>query len=171
MASEAEVLLGELRDKVKNAKNVPMSASAMLNRAEVLDMIDRIGDALEEGIREAKRISSTSLETLERAQEEAQQIIRQAEERAEFLAAETNVGQVAQRQAKELKERSERESQALMKETDSFVDNRMATFEAALLNTLNQVKTMRAKLSDRSGLDAEEMDFDSTSIISRVPRD
>ncbi|MDR1791523.1 MAG: hypothetical protein LBR20_07760 [Propionibacteriaceae bacterium] len=155
MASKAEGILKELRNTVQNAKSVPMSASCMLNRNETLETLDQLGEALKSDIREAERVMATSLETLQRAQEEAEQIIKNAEERAKYLAGETQVMNEAIKRAADTEAKAEREAKALRRETDTFVDQRIATFEAALISTLNQIRTMRSKLSDRSKLDEE----------------
>jgi cell division septum initiation protein DivIVA len=158
MENKANELLQELREWVAKAKNVPMSASCMLNRSEVLEQLDRIEEAMADGMREAERVSATSLETLERAQLEAEQIVHAAEERVNFIAGESEVARIARQVAADLKDKSESDASALRRETDAFVDQRMATFEAALLSTLTQIRTMRDKLSDRSGLDDDEPD-------------
>ena len=42
---------------------------------------------------------------------------------------------------------------ALRRETDLFIDSRMAGFESVLHKTTSQVHTARARLAERSGLD------------------
>ena len=68
-------ILATLRQMVDSAKAVPMSASCMVNRAEAISLIDQAAAALADDLGEAQRVTKTSLETLERAQAEAQQII------------------------------------------------------------------------------------------------
>lgn len=156
MADRTLVVLSTLRDMVQNAKAVPMSASCMVNRAEVLALIEKAEAALSEDVREAERVTATSLETLERAQQEASQIIKAAEEKATFLAGTTAVMEEAKAKAAELERRSIAEAEALRKEADAYVDNRIASFEAALSKTMGQVRTMRSRLASRSMLDDTE---------------
>ncbi len=156
MADRTLVVLSTLRDMVQNAKAVPMSASCMVNRAEVLALIEKAEAALSEDVREAERVTATSLETLERAQQEAAQIIKAAEEKATFLAGTTAVMEEAKAKASELERRSIAEAEALRKEADAYVDNRIASFEAALSKTMGQVRTMRSRLASRSMLDETE---------------
>ena len=156
MADRTRVVLASLRDVVQGAKAVPMSASCMVNRAETLALIDKAIAALVEDTREAERVAATSLETLERAQEEAAQIIKAAEEKAVFLAGSTPVMETAKAKAAELERRSIAEAEALRREADAYVDSRIASFEAALQKTIGQVRTMRDRLSRRSQLDDNE---------------
>ncbi|MCA0253761.1 MAG: hypothetical protein LCH76_16035 [Actinobacteria bacterium] len=156
MAERTLVVLSTLRDRVSGAKAVPMSASCMVNRADTLALIDQAIAALAEDTREAERIAATSLETLERAQAEAAQIIRAAEEKAVFLAGSTPVMETAKAKAAELERRSILESEALRREADAYVDARIASFEAALQKTMGQIHTMRERLARRSQLDDNE---------------
>ncbi|MEN0072690.1 MAG: hypothetical protein AAGC63_17045 [Propionicimonas sp.] len=156
MVDRTLVVLSTLRDLVQNAKAVPMSASCMVNRSETIAMIDKAMEALVEDTKEAERVTATSLETLERAQEEAAQIIKAAEEKAVFLAGSTPVMEAAKAKAAELERRSIAEAEALGREADAYVDSRIASFEAALQKTMGQVQTMRSRLATRSLLDDNE---------------
>ncbi len=156
MADRTKAVLATLREQVQNAKAVPMSASCMLNRAETLVLIDQALAALVDDTREAERVTATSLETLERAQDEAVQIIKAAEEKAVYLAGSTPVMEKAKAQAAELERRSIAEAEALRREADAYVDARIAAFEAGLQKTMGQVQTMRQRLARRSQLDDNE---------------
>lgn len=156
MVDRTLAVLSNLRDLVQHAKSVPMSASCMVNRSEVLGLIDKAMDALAEDTREAERVTATSLETLERAQLEAAQIIKAAEDKAVFLAGSTPVMEAARAKAAELERRSIAEAEALRREADAYVDGRIASFEAALQKTMGQVRTMRSRLASRSLLDDNE---------------
>jgi hypothetical protein len=156
MADRTKAVLATLREQVQGAKAVPMSASCMLNRAETLALIDKALAALVDDTREAERVTATSLETLERAQDEAILIIKAAEEKAVYLASSTPVMEKAKAQAAELERRSIAETEALRREADAYVDARIASFEAALQKTVGQVQTMRQRLARRSQLDDSE---------------
>lgn len=163
MVDRTESVLDELREQVLNAKSVPMSASCMINRAETLAMIDRAKQALLEDVGEAHRVTTTSLETLERAQHEAKQIVSAAEERASYLSTQNPVYEEAQRKAAALEAKALSDAEALRREADAYVDARIATFEASLHKTMAQVRTMRERLARRSSLDD-----DATTALPRL---
>lgn len=153
MINRTEQVLGELRDLVNDAKSVPMSASCMLNRAEMLAMIDKAADAFHEDVEEAQRVTASSLETLERAQAEARHIVSSAEERASYLSTQNPVFEEAQKKASALQQQAIADADALRREADAYVDSRIATFEASLQKTMTQVQMMRERLARRSSLD------------------
>jgi cell division septum initiation protein DivIVA len=156
-------MLTMLRTMVAEARNVPLSASCMLNRAEMLTVIDETMQALGEDLAEANSLTEKSQETLLRAQREADQIVAAAEEKAKFLANQTHVLLVARRKAAQLESRAIAEAEALRREADAYVDSRIAGMEAGLQKTMTQIKTMRARLASRSGLDAGE-----TTTLPRI---
>ncbi|HOC13399.1 MAG TPA: hypothetical protein PLL50_06685 [Propionicimonas sp.] len=153
MVERTTEVLRELRELVNNAKAVPMSASCMVNRAQALDLIEKATQALSTDVGEAQRVTATSLETLERAQAEAAQIIASAEEKASYLASQTPVMEAAKRKAAALEAKALADAEGLRREADAYVDTRIATFEASLQKTMGQVRTMRERLASRSSLD------------------
>ncbi|MFZ0530594.1 MAG: hypothetical protein WAL91_08670 [Propionicimonas sp.] len=153
MAEQTTEVLGELRELISGARSVPMSASCMINRAQALELIDKATQALADDVGDAQRVAATSLETLERAQAEAAQIIRSAEEKADYLAGQERVFEEAKRKAAALEARALADAEGLRREADAYVDTRIASFEASLQKTMSQVRTMRERLAARSGLD------------------
>lgn len=153
MVERTKEVLSQLRQLVNGAKAVPMSASCMVNRADALALIDQATEALGADVGEAERVTATSLETLERAQEEAAQIIASAEEKARFLAGQTPVMEIARKKAAQVEAKALSDAEALRREADAYVDARIASFEAGLQKTMSQVRTMRDRLASRSSLD------------------
>jgi peptidoglycan hydrolase CwlO-like protein len=163
MVERTNEVLKQLHRLVVSAKAVPMSASCMVNRAEVLALIEQAADALATDVGEAQRVTATSLETLERAQAEAVQIIASAEEKADYLASQTPVMEAARRKAAQLEAKAVADTEALQREADAYVDARIASFEAGLQKTMSQVRTMRDRLATRSALD-----YTSTQALPRL---
>lgn len=149
-------VLRSLRAMIEGAKAVPMSASCMLNRAEALALVDQAVLGLDSDLDEARKVAQTSLETLERAEAEAAQIVAAAERRAAQLVERSFIMERASERAVTVRAEASEEAEALRREADKYVDSRIAAFEAALQKTVSQVTTMRARLAARSGLDAGE---------------
>ena len=139
---------------VEQAKSVPMSASCMLNRAEVVGLLDRALSTLSAEAEVARRDSSA--DAISEARAEADRIVADARARAEELVSSDAVHTEAVAKASELSATTQSETDALKREADAYVDQRMAELEAYMAKTLSQLKTMRARLSQRSGLDEPE---------------
>jgi predicted deacylase len=168
MIDRTEQALQRLKEMVTKAKSVPMSASCMINRSELMALVDEALEGLSDDFQEAQRVTSTSLETLERAQQEARQIVAAAEERARYLASQGPVQEEAQRQAVVVQQKALADAEALRREADAYVDARIASFEAGLLKTMAQVRTMRDRLARRSSLDQDAVQDDATHTLPRV---
>jgi len=149
----AETKLTQLRQLVLNARSMPMSASCVINRGEVLDVIDAVIAHLPEEIAGAQQVIDERQAAIAAGEAEADRLREQAREEADALARESQVVRVAEEMAAKVKADAEAEAEALRRETDLFVDSRMASFESVLHKTTSQVHTARARLAERSGLD------------------
>ena len=149
----AEELLSRLRELVLNARAMPMSASCVVNRGEVLAAIDEVIDGLPDEISDAQRVIDRSQAKIAEGEAESERLVAQAREDAEKLARESQIVQIAEEQAAKIKADAEAEAAALRKETDLFIDSRMASFESVLHKTSSQVRTARSRLAERSNLD------------------
>ncbi len=153
----AEEKLAQLRELILNARAMPMSASCVINRGDVLAAIDEVIANLPDEIEDAQRVIDTSVSKIAEGEEEAGRILAEAREHAANLAQHSEVVRVAEQMAAQIRYEAEQEAAALRRETDEFIDARMASFESVLHKTASQVRTARARLAERSGLDTGEL--------------
>ena len=149
----AEEKLANLRELILNARAMPMSASCVINRGDVLAAIDDVIDNLPDEIADAQAVLDRAAVKIADGEAEADRILSEARDHAAMLAQHSEVVRVAHEQAAELLAEAEEEASALRRETDEFIDQRMAGFESVLHKTASQVKTARMRLAERSGLD------------------
>ncbi len=149
----AEDKLKHLREVIATARSMPMSASCVINRGDVLTVIDDIIDHLPDEIAEAQEVIDATSAKVSEGEAEAEKIVADAREQAAELAEDSEIVRVAKERAARIVADAEEEAAALRKETDVFIDARMASFESVLHKTTSQVKTARARLAERSGLD------------------
>ena len=153
----AEDKLAYLRELILNARAMPMSASCVINRGEVLAAIDDVIENLPEEIADAQRVIDTSASKVAEGEAEASRILAEAREHAASLAQHSEVVRVAEQVAAQMRAEADHEAAALRREIDEFIDARMASFESVLHKTTSQVRTARARLAERSGLDTGEL--------------
>jgi chromosome segregation ATPase len=149
----AEEKLARLRELILNARAMPMSASCVINRGEVLAAIDDAIDNLPDELADAQDVIDKTQAKIAEGEAEAGRILAEAREHAAALAQHSEVIRVAEQEAAKLRADAEEEAAALRRETDAFIDSRMASFESVLNKTASQVKTARIRLAERSGLD------------------
>jgi regulator of protease activity HflC (stomatin/prohibitin superfamily) len=153
----AEDKLAYLRELLLNARAMPMSASCVINRSEVLAAIDDVIENLPQEIADAQRVVDTSASKVAEGEAEAGRILAEAREHAASLAQHSEVVRVAEQVAAQVRSEADHEAAALRREIDEFIDARMASFESVLHKTASQVRTARARLAERSGLDTGEL--------------
>jgi regulator of protease activity HflC (stomatin/prohibitin superfamily) len=151
----AEEKLTRLRELVLSARAMPMSASCVINRGEVLSAIDDVIAHLPDELADAQQVIDASSAKVAEGEAEANRILGDARREASELAKDSAVVHEAEELAAAIKADAEAEAAALRRETDVFIDSRMASFESVLHKTTSQVHTARARLAERSGLDAE----------------
>ena len=98
----AEAKLAQLRDLVAHARSMPMSASCVVNRQDVLAAIDDVIDNLPDEIAEAQDVIENSRDAQAAGEAQAERITEEARERAAELATETEVIKVAQQKAAQI---------------------------------------------------------------------
>lgn len=146
--TEAAQGLDKLREILTQAKGVPMSASCVVNRGEVLALVDRIRTSLPEELGRAQGLLANS-------DAEAESILAAARERAARMIEDHAIMREAREAAERLRKDTEQECADLRRETDVFIDSRMASFESVLHKTTSQVATARQRLAERSSLDED----------------
>jgi hypothetical protein len=142
--------LDELISVVENARSMPMSASCIINRGEVLGILEEVRALLPEEFRHAQLLLADRESVVDEGRREAARIISQAEEERLALTAETEVVSEAQRQAARIRQDAEEEARVMRAEVDDYVDTKLANFEVVLDKTLAAVNRGREKLSGRS---------------------
>jgi len=156
---DTEGLLLSLRDLVENARAMPLSASVMVNREEVLELVEDAIGSLPEELREARWLLKEREEFLAGARKEAESIIDAARLRAERMVERTEVVREARRAAEAIVDDAEARSRALRNEAEDYVDQKLAAFEIVLDRTMAAVQKGRERLQVHTtspALEAEE---------------
>ena len=144
--------LAEIRRVVEDARSMPMSASAVVNRAELLALLDELGGGLDAAFSDASRVVADRDSVVDDGRKEAERILEDARSERESIVSDTEVYRVAKREADELLTSAHRESAELRKETDDYVDGKLANFEITLEKTMEAVRRGRERLAGRTDL-------------------
>ena len=154
MDTELQARLTSIRRLVEDARSMPMSASAVVNRGELLELLDAVEQQLQVTLHDAEEVLAARDAILTEAREQAQRIVEDAGRQQAGIVSDTEVFRVAKRRAEEVAEEARKESEELRRETDDYVDGKLATFEITLERTLEAVRRGRDRLAGRSALDS-----------------
>ncbi len=148
-------ILDELAALLTSARQMPMSASILVNKAEALDLLDAARSVVPEQVAEAEGIVSSAKDVVERAQAQADMVVQSAQLRAEKLVEEQEIVAQAKARAAEIVAQAEVQARQLMDEANDYCDRTLAQFEIELGHVAKQVQTGRKVIQDRLARDTQ----------------
>ena len=146
--------LAHIRSAVETARAMPMSASAVVNRTELLAELDALEAEQSKALADAQQMAADREGVVAQGRAEAERIVAEAHRERDRLVGDTEVYRVAKIEADRMRADAKEEAVELRRETDEYVDSRLANFEVSLVKTLEAVTRGRERLHGRSDLDA-----------------
>ena len=145
--------LDELSALVEGARAMPMSASCVVNRAQVLDLLDEARSLLPTSLDQADDILAERDGIVAAARVNAAEVLAQADEEARARVSEHEVYRAALAEADAVRAEADAEAERMRRETDDYVDAKLANFEVALHKTIAAVQKGRDKIRGRHAYD------------------
>ena len=145
--------LDEVSALVENARAMPMSASCVINRGHVLDLLDDVRALLPDSLAQADDVLADREDIVAAARVEADQILAQAQADARALVSEHEIYRAAVAEADAVRADADAEAVRMRRETDDYVDAKLANFEVALHKTIAAVQKGRDKIRGRADYD------------------
>lgn len=162
--------LDEIVAAVSSARSMPMSASCVVNRAELLAMLDEVRAALPDSLAQAQELIGGREQMVEQARQEAERIIESAHAERGSLVSGTEVARRSQAEADRILSEARQEAEEIRAEADDYVDSKLANFEVVLTKTLGSVGRGREKLLGTGpGLDEQGYEDEDAPERSHDP--
>jgi F0F1-type ATP synthase membrane subunit b/b' len=137
---------------VAEARGVPLSASCVVHRGELLELLDNARTSFPGDLDRAQQILHEQDFVIENARVQADQIIAHAREEVESMISQTEIVAAAKKEAKRILVQGEEDAVSQQNEIDAYVDSRLATLEVILHKTMDVVNRGRDQLA---GVDAK----------------
>ena len=163
--------IDELQLLVEEAKAVPLSSSAVINRDEFLELLAQLKETVPEEVRQARWMSRDRDELLERARKEAERIVTEAQEQRDRLLSRTEIVSAAQREGERIIDEGKERAAKLRVEAEDYIDQKLAAFEILLHKTLGTVSRGREQLRGEPVSQPSEPSADSGMQIPEGPFD
>ncbi|MBS1846672.1 MAG: hypothetical protein JST73_00180 [Actinobacteria bacterium] len=144
---ETEKLLDRAAQHVDTARAMPMSASVMINREELLDLIEGARERLPEELKAARWLLKEREDFLARTRREGDEIVDQARARAARMVQRSEVVAEAERRARRIVDDAEASARTMRMQCEDFCDQRLAQFEIVLERTMKMVTAGREHLA------------------------
>ena len=144
-------ILEAIEHAVTSARSMPMSSSVLINRAELLDLVQQAHDVLPTQLTQADQVLADADSAREAARSEAEKVLAKARAQAAELVQREQIVTDAEERAEQIIAEAEQTALELRRDADDYCDRRLADFEIDLGRIIAQVQAGRAKLADRLG--------------------
>ena len=121
------------------------SDKCILERDKVLDLLDEIIAQLPVELKQARTIVESRNELISQARREAENTVRQAQEKANQMVTEEAIYQEAKRQCQEMILQTQTRMAELRKVSNDYMDDALRRTEEAIGMSLEDVRDTRAK--------------------------
>lgn len=141
-----EQIISALYDMVQDARGLPLGADkCIVERDKVLDMLDEIINQLPVELKQARTIVESRNELIGQARREAENLIRQAQEKADEMVAEEAIYKEAKRQCQDLVLQTQSRMADLRKASNDYMDDALRRTEESIALSLEDVRSTREK--------------------------
>lgn len=160
--------LKQLEELAQEAKSMPLSSSVLVNREELLEIIDAAREDLPEEIKQARWVVKDREELLAKARRDGDALIQRAKDEALRLVSDQEVVRAAEDESERILSDGREQARQIRLEAEDYVDAKLAQFEIALEKvsqdlerSIAQVQRGRDKLR---GVSAAQEEFGSEEL-------
>jgi cell division septum initiation protein DivIVA len=138
--------IDEIIATVEGARSVPMSRNCIVDRSELVGLLDQLRGELPGEMRRAGALLDERDKILEAGKREADRIIVEAEAEHARLVSINEITVSAEHEAARMVADARAEAQRLRDEVDDYVDTALANFEQFLTRSLASIERGRDKM-------------------------
>ncbi len=132
---------------VEEARGVPLSASCVVHRDDLLELLDEARNLLPHDFSTAQNLLSARDSIMEEGQSSAEQLIALAREEVSRMVEQTAIVQSAREQAQRILDDGRDTADREREEVEAYIDARLATLEVILNKTMDAVTRGRERLA------------------------
>jgi dsDNA-specific endonuclease/ATPase MutS2 len=143
---EVEPLLRRVVELLEAARPMPLSTSVMIQKDEILELLDEALERLPEELRAARWLLKEREEFLVKVRREGDDILDEARGQAARMVERTEVVKHAEQRGRQIIEAAEEEARRMRHQVEDFCDQRLSSFEAVLERTMAAVQAGRERL-------------------------
>ena len=146
MANDVQYLIDMLYEMIDSAKAMPMARDkCVIVREDALDLLDDLRGQLPAELKKAQDLIRARDEYVDSAKKEAERIRRQADLDAKSIVGESEITRVARDKAKEILQRADERSKAMIGVANEYTDDALRRTEEAIQMALEEVRESRAR--------------------------
>ena len=133
-------LIDELEEIIDKGASVPFSGRCILDREELMDLVQELRLKLPDDIKQAKWIKEERQRILQEAQSEADGIIKAANEKGISMINEHEITQQAMEHARQIVEKAKAEALAIQESSYNYADSLLETVEKVSVSSMKELE-------------------------------
>jgi cell division septum initiation protein DivIVA len=138
--------LQQIEEAVQEAKSMPLSASVLVNKEELLELVQAALAELPEEIKQARWVVKDREELLAKGRRHAEALIERARQEQGRLISEQEVVQEAREEAERIISEAQEQARQMRLEAEDYVDAKLAQYEIALDRTRGEIERTLAQV-------------------------
>jgi len=138
---------------VEEARGVPLSASCVVHRGEMLELLDEARASLPTDLESAQKLLAARDAIIEEGRVSAEQMIAIAREDVARMVEQTSIVQMARDESRKIIDDARDLAQQEKEEVEEYIDGRLATLEVILNKTQDAVARGRERLAGANDKD------------------
>ncbi|MTA86040.1 MAG: ATP synthase subunit B/B' [Actinobacteria bacterium] len=131
---------------IEEARGVPLSASCVVHRGEILEILEGARDYLPADLFEAEKLLAARDQIIEDGRVSAETMVATAREDVSRMVEQTAIVQSARDEAQRILDEARDLAAAEREEVEAYIDGRLATLEVILNKTMEAVARGRERL-------------------------
>jgi vacuolar-type H+-ATPase subunit H len=131
---------------VEEARGVPLSASCVVHRGEMLEILEGARAVLPADLSGAEEIITKRDQIIEEGRTSAESMIATAREDVARMVEQTSIVQAARDEAQRILDEARDVAEDERREVEAYIDGRLATLEVILNKTMEAVARGRERL-------------------------
>lgn len=139
--------LRDLIELVANAKQMPLSNSALIPRDDVLGLLEQALRSLPDEIREARWALRDREELMAAELQKAQQLMDQVRAEAARMVDKTEIVRQSRLMSQQIIAEAHAQSRQMINQSEDFIDGKLGSFEIVLERLLKTTHSGRERLS------------------------
>jgi len=146
MNKESITVLENLEEYIESCPEIPFTGKCMVNRQEVIEMLKEIKYKLPDEFKQAKWVKEERQRILLEAQKEANNIVKEAENKIIMMIDEHEITKKAYDQANEIIANAQKTAREIRLGTKEYADSILVKVEDTLKQTIEVIHTNREEL-------------------------
>jgi len=135
---------------------VPLSNNVVIDGPAALDLIDQLRVSVPEEVRQAKRTNQDAERILEKAQDEADEVVARAQEQAAFLIEERELTRAAEVKSQEILAEARDQADEIRHGAEEYAASVLVKLEGEVVKLLQGIRRGISMLDERQAAEPQD---------------